>query len=216
MAAPIGRGSHLAASERRPEPRPRVANRRPMTSLRKDLTVAPDLPISAVPARSGSSARSTSICCRPAIRRARRARTSRDGSRSSQPAAWRTLAPRARNPMPAVHGRVCCHPCESSCNCGQLDSAVSIHAVERAAARVALGANPQQTRLAFREAEAYDGPSLILAYSTCIAHGIDMERGLHQQSRRTRPTFASPRRTSGFRALSRERLEPGEVGATAR
>ena len=49
-------------------------------------------------------------------------------------------------------------------------------------ARVALGANPQQTLLAFREAEAYDGPSLILAYSPCIAHGIDMERGLHQQS----------------------------------
>jgi pyruvate-ferredoxin/flavodoxin oxidoreductase len=49
-------------------------------------------------------------------------------------------------------------------------------------ARVALGANPQQTLLAFREAEAYDGPSLILAYSTCIAHGIDMERGLHQQA----------------------------------
>jgi pyruvate-ferredoxin/flavodoxin oxidoreductase len=49
-------------------------------------------------------------------------------------------------------------------------------------ARVALGANPQQTLLAFREAEAYDGPSIILAYSPCIAHGFDMERGLHQQS----------------------------------
>jgi pyruvate-ferredoxin/flavodoxin oxidoreductase len=49
-------------------------------------------------------------------------------------------------------------------------------------ARIAFGANPQQTLLAFREAEAYDGPSLILAYSPCIAHGIDMERGLHQQS----------------------------------
>ena len=32
-----------------------------------------------------------------------------------------------------------------------------------------------------REAEAYDGPSLILAYSHCIAHGIDMEKGLNQQ-----------------------------------
>ncbi len=49
-------------------------------------------------------------------------------------------------------------------------------------ARVAMGANPQQTLLAFREAEAYPGPSLIIAYSPCIAHGIDMERGLHQQS----------------------------------
>ena len=35
------------------------------------------------------------------------------------------------NPLPAVHGRVCYHPCETSCNRRQLDSAVSIHAVER-------------------------------------------------------------------------------------
>lgn len=49
-------------------------------------------------------------------------------------------------------------------------------------ARVALGANPQQTLNAFREAEAYPGPSLIIAYSPCIAHGIAMDRGLDQQS----------------------------------
>lgn len=48
-------------------------------------------------------------------------------------------------------------------------------------ARIALGANPQQALLAFREAEAYPGPSLILAYSHCIAHGINMQRGLDQQ-----------------------------------
>ncbi len=42
-------------------------------------------------------------------------------------------------------------------------------------ARVAFGANPQQTLLAMREAEAYDGPSLILAYSHCIAHGYDLK-----------------------------------------
>ncbi len=48
-------------------------------------------------------------------------------------------------------------------------------------AQVAMGANPQQTLLAFREAEAYDGPSLILAYSHCIAHGIDMRYGMKQQ-----------------------------------
>ncbi len=48
-------------------------------------------------------------------------------------------------------------------------------------AQVAMGANPQQTLLAMREAEAYDGPSLILAYSHCIAHGIDMADGLTQQ-----------------------------------
>jgi pyruvate-ferredoxin/flavodoxin oxidoreductase len=50
-------------------------------------------------------------------------------------------------------------------------------------ARVAMGANPQQTLLAFREAEAYKGPSLILAYSHCIAHGINMQHGLKQQDR---------------------------------
>ena len=48
-------------------------------------------------------------------------------------------------------------------------------------ARVAFGANPQQTLLAMREAEAYDGPALILAYSHCIAHGYDLKDGLSQQ-----------------------------------
>ena len=49
-------------------------------------------------------------------------------------------------------------------------------------ARIAFGANPQQTLLAMREAEAYDGPSLILAYSHCIAHGYDLKDGLTQQN----------------------------------
>jgi pyruvate-ferredoxin/flavodoxin oxidoreductase len=48
-------------------------------------------------------------------------------------------------------------------------------------AQVAMGANPQHTLQAFREAEAYPGPSLILAYSQCIAHGIDMQFGMKQQ-----------------------------------
>ena len=43
--------------------------------------------------------------------------------------AWRALV--ADNPFAAIHGRVCYHPCETSCNRAQLDSAVSIHAVER-------------------------------------------------------------------------------------
>lgn len=50
-------------------------------------------------------------------------------------------------------------------------------------ARIAMGANPQQTLLALREAETFPGPSLVLAYSHCIAHGIEMEKGLDQQSR---------------------------------
>ncbi len=48
-------------------------------------------------------------------------------------------------------------------------------------ARVAFGANDAQTLKAFMEADAYDGPSLIIAYSHCINHGIDMRRGLDQQ-----------------------------------
>ena len=43
--------------------------------------------------------------------------------------AWRQLV--ADNPLPAIHGRVCYHPCESVCNRADLDSAVSIHSVER-------------------------------------------------------------------------------------
>lgn len=48
-------------------------------------------------------------------------------------------------------------------------------------ASVAMGANDAQAVRAFIEAESYPGPSLILAYSHCIAHGIDMSKGLQQQ-----------------------------------
>jgi pyruvate-ferredoxin/flavodoxin oxidoreductase len=48
-------------------------------------------------------------------------------------------------------------------------------------AQVAMGANDTHTIKAFLEAEAHDGPSLIIAYSQCIAHGIDMAKGMHQQ-----------------------------------
>jgi pyruvate-ferredoxin/flavodoxin oxidoreductase len=48
-------------------------------------------------------------------------------------------------------------------------------------AQVAMGANNMQTIKAFAEAEAYSGPSMIIAYSTCIAHGIDMETSMSHQ-----------------------------------
>jgi pyruvate-ferredoxin/flavodoxin oxidoreductase len=48
-------------------------------------------------------------------------------------------------------------------------------------ATVAMGYNDQQTLRAFLEAESYDGPSLLIAYSHCINHGIDMRKGLEQQ-----------------------------------
>jgi pyruvate-ferredoxin/flavodoxin oxidoreductase len=48
-------------------------------------------------------------------------------------------------------------------------------------ARVAMGQNDMQTVKAFLEAEAYDGPSIIIAYAHCIAHGYDLVHGLDQQ-----------------------------------
>ena len=48
-------------------------------------------------------------------------------------------------------------------------------------AKIAMGANDMQTVKAFLEAEAYDGPSLIIAYSHCIAHGYDLAHGMDQQ-----------------------------------
>jgi pyruvate-ferredoxin/flavodoxin oxidoreductase len=68
-------------------------------------------------------------------------------------------------------------------------------------ARVATGAGDMQTLKAFNEAEAYDGPSLIIAYAHCIAHGIDMKTGLGQQKLAVQsghwPLFRfDPRRTA--------------------
>jgi pyruvate-ferredoxin/flavodoxin oxidoreductase len=48
-------------------------------------------------------------------------------------------------------------------------------------AQVAMGANPLQTLRAFREADSYIGPSLIIAYSHCIAHGIEMSTSMSHQ-----------------------------------
>jgi len=48
-------------------------------------------------------------------------------------------------------------------------------------ASVAFGAKDMQTVRAFIEAESYDGPSLIVAYAPCIAHGVDLSNNLRQQ-----------------------------------
>jgi pyruvate-ferredoxin/flavodoxin oxidoreductase len=52
-------------------------------------------------------------------------------------------------------------------------------------AQVSMGANSEQALTAMREAEAYSGPSLILCYSQCIAHGMDMRFGMKQAARAT-------------------------------
>ena len=56
-------------------------------------------------------------------------------------------------------------------------------------AQVALGANPAQTIRVFQEAESYHGPSLILAYSHCIAHGIEMSTSMTHQKDVVRSGF---------------------------
>ena len=50
-------------------------------------------------------------------------------------------------------------------------------------ARIALGANPQQAVKAINEAEAYDGPSIIIAYAHCINHGLNLALGIDQQKK---------------------------------
>ena len=70
-------------------------------------------------------------------------------------------------------------------------------------ARVAMGASDRQTLQAFREAEAHPGPSLIIAYSHCIAHGINMSLGLQQQELAVK---------SGVWPLYRYNPELGEQG----
>jgi len=58
---------------------------------------------------------------------------------------------------------------------------MAMHYGEVYVARVAMGSSDMQTLKTFLEAEAYDGPSLIVAYSHCIAHGYDLVHGLDQQ-----------------------------------
>ncbi len=86
-------------------------------------------------------------------------------------------------------------------------------------ARVAFGAKDAQTVKAFQEAESYPGPSLIIAYSTCIAHGYDLAHGLDQQKLAVEtgswPLFRfDPRReAAGQPAMQLESGPPrGDVG----
>ena len=70
--------------------------------------------------------------------------------------AWRVLT--TDNPFPAIHGRVCYHPCESVCNRAELDSPLSIHAVERFLGDLALerGWSFDSASAAQRQASAGD------------------------------------------------------------
>ncbi|MGD0122175.1 MAG: pyruvate:ferredoxin (flavodoxin) oxidoreductase [Candidatus Limnocylindrales bacterium] len=70
-------------------------------------------------------------------------------------------------------------------------------------AQIALGANDAHTIKAFLEADAWPGPSLVIAYSTCIAHGIDMEKSMSHQKDAVK---------SGYWPLYRFRPSEAEAG----
>ncbi|MDD5036648.1 MAG: NAD(P)-binding protein [Methylococcaceae bacterium] len=92
--------------------------------------------------------------------------------------AWQVLM--QDNPMPSVHGRVCYHPCESRCNREQVDSAVSIHAVERFLGDLALRENwkvePEAPPSGKRVLVVGAGPSgLSAAYHLArLGHGVEV------------------------------------------
>ncbi len=80
-------------------------------------------------------------------------------------------------------------------------------------ARVAFGAKDAQTVKAFQEAEAYPGPSLIIAYSHCIAHGYDMAFGCEQQ--KLAVDSGSGRSTASTRGASRRASRPLQLDSGA-
>ena len=94
-----------------------------------------------------------------------------------QERAWRQLT--ADNPMPAIHGRVCYHPCESVCNRAELDSAVSIHGVERFLGDLALDQgwrlDPPPARTGRRVLIVGGGPSGLSAAYHLARAGHEVE-----------------------------------------
>jgi len=93
-------------------------------------------------------------------------------------AAWRQLV--RDNPFPAIHGRVCYHPCESACNRRDLDSAVSVHSVERFLGDLAIEKgwkfNPARNNTGYRVLIVGAGPSgLSAAYHLArLGHEVEI------------------------------------------
>jgi NADPH-dependent glutamate synthase beta subunit-like oxidoreductase len=91
--------------------------------------------------------------------------------------AWRQLT--MDNPFPAIHGRVCYHPCETACNRAELDSSVSIHSVERFLGDLALESgwrfDPPPERTGKRVLVVGAGPSGLSAACHLARRGHEVE-----------------------------------------
>lgn len=99
--------------------------------------------------------------------------------------AWRALV--RDNPLPAIHGRVCYHPCETGCNRALLDSAVSIHGVERFLGDLAIDRGwtfePPAVRTGRRVLVVGAGPSGLSAAYHLARLGHDVEIRMPSASR---------------------------------
>ena len=148
------------ASTARSAPTPGTCSRSPATSSAR---ASGSSAATAGPTTSASAASTT--CCRPAAT---------STSSCSTPRCTRTPAARRRRPRRAARWPSSPPPARAPARRTSARSPASYGNVY--VAQISMGANDLQTTKALLEADAWPGPSLVIAYSTCIAHGIDMSQ----------------------------------------